>query len=428
MTRKTAITTLIIVAIIAVSIVSYLIFSDSGSQKDNGNRVTLTGDDGATFFPIIDTPSTSTTRDSSTSSTHSPSQPISTLRQVTDKPVAGYTTFDRTKTIVVTPTDSTATSTLEREITEVIYRYVERSTGNIYETLSDNSAISRITNTTIPKIYQATFFNDGDGVILRYLDSNSLIETFVANITTQATSTEIAGDESEFSDLQGIFLAKGIPSIVKSSTNDTFFYTLGRDGFVFDANSPANKTQILNSPITSWKLDWNSDDITLITKPSAGVNGIVFNLDPVSGYLEQVFDDKNGLTGKRSADGTKLLYSENKNDEVHLSVYDLNEKKTTNLNFKTLSDKCVWSRESNNIFYCAIPENLNVGNYPDKWYQGKTSFNDKLYKINIISNKIDRLDGLVGNFDIINMQLTEKEDYLLFVNKKDLTLWSLDIK
>ena len=114
-------------------------------------------------------------------------------------------------------------------------------------------------------------------------------------------------------------------------------------------------------------------------------------------------------------------------------LYDITKKKYFALNLATIvGDKCVWSQKNTTDLYCAIPKNLIRGNFPDVWYQGKYAFNDNIIKIDTetfaTKNLLEANTETKNDLDITNLQLSPNEDYLMFMNKSDLILWSLDIK
>ena len=69
---------------------------------------------------------------------------------------------------------------------------------------------------------------------------------------------------------------------------------------------------------------------------------------------------------------------------------------------------------------------------PDDWYKGKVSFNDSIWKINTTTGLVEMFYNFnrnkFGSFDLIDLSLTEGDEFMLFKNKKDLTLWSLNLK
>jgi len=158
----------------------------------------------------------------------------------------------------------------------------------------------------------------------------------------------------------------------------------------------------------------------------------MFTLNTSSGSFTKVIDDKNGLTTLMSPSGRYILYSESRNANVDLFIRDTENNTDTSLNVETLPEKCVWSNTKETIIYCAIPAPLIRGAYPENWYLGIGSFNDNIWQIDIESQEYDLLLSefreIEDSFDIINPQLTPEDDHFIFMNKKDLSLWSYRLK
>ena len=76
---------------------------------------------------------------------------------------------------------------------------------------------TRVTNTTIPKIYEAIWGNNENSLLLRYLrDDGETIETF--------TSKVIEGADGKEGSLLGTFLPSDIKSVAVSPKKDKIFY------------------------------------------------------------------------------------------------------------------------------------------------------------------------------------------------------------
>ncbi|KKQ73792.1 MAG: hypothetical protein US96_C0052G0001, partial [Candidatus Woesebacteria bacterium GW2011_GWB1_38_5b] len=97
----------------------------------------------------------------------------------------------------------------------------------------------------------------------------------------------------------------------------------------------------------------------------------------------------------------------------------------------TLPEKCVELKDKNPTFYCAVPNQLPAGNYPDVWYKGLVSTEDFIEKIDL-SNDIfygvaDLTDLSGQKIDVIDPMLSPDESHLIFRNKIDGYLWLLRI-
>jgi hypothetical protein len=438
MKRKTAIIILMVIVVIAALVVAYLTFF-AGKNK-NGQDIDIPTQPDQNFFPIGGDSDNNDNFEPNNNDNNFGGLNIPKLRQLYAEPAAGFGVFER----IVGPEEIPANENPNlfdedpnanaATSSQTVYFITDRANGNIYETTSTNLNLKRLTNTTIPQIRESIFFDDGMGVIMRYLDEANIV-TYVANLTEpeSTSSGENTSDQidNSFYEISGVFLDENITSIAKSRNTDDVFYSLfNGSGYIIDAKNPAATIQVLDIPISRWSVDWSFDDINLSVPATYAEDGVVFELDPTSGVLRKILDDNAGLTGKENLNGTKALYSSIVNNTVRTSVYDLENKVVLILSIRTLAEKCIWSHNSANVLYCAVPLNVDQQELPDSWYQGVVSFDDTLVKIDLENNTLTELEGLDEsgqNFDIIDLQLSQEEDYIIFQNKKDLTIWSLDI-
>ncbi len=99
--------------------------------------------------------------------------------------------------------------------------------------------------------------------------------------------------------------------------------------------------------------------------------------------------------------------------------------------FRTTTDKCVWSKLNPSEVYCAVPTEIPTGIYPDDWYRGNVQFADQIWHLDTVTGEVHIIANLLSLsnelIDVINPELDPKENFLYFMNKRDLTLWSLDL-
>ena len=332
--------------------------------------------------------------------------PVPKLRQISPFPVAGAITIEGKEDTVI--------------------RFIERETGNVFDTTTTSLAQTRISNTTIPRIQDAIWVSGGEALVIRYFDEeNENIENFYAELT------ESDGEEKS---LVGSFLKRNIHGLTYSESKDKIFYLEGSSGSVAGTVSdPDGKraVRILNYPISEWLSQWVSGNIiSLTTKPSYLATGYMYFLNSSTESFRKIFSGKDGLTTLVDTDIDFVIYSESLRNGIVFGVKDLNSGEETVLPVKTLPEKCVWSKKESGIVYCAVPNTIESGQYPDIWYQGLISFSDSIWKIDINAGSADIIidpeneNGI--RIDAIKLSLTEKEGYLTFINKKDSTLWSLE--
>jgi hypothetical protein len=151
-----------------------------------------------------------------------------------------------------------------------------------------------------------------------------------------------------------------------------------------------------------------------------------------TGTKLKIMTDILGLTGLMSHDGTMVLASAAERRGIASATYSIKDKKLSTLSISTLSDKCAWSRSEKNVAYCGVPTAVQNGVYPDDWYQGIVSFDDRLWMIDTETNEADLIldpSTEVGiDMDMIKIDTDASGAHLIFTNKKDSSLWVLDLK
>ncbi|MEI8175101.1 MAG: hypothetical protein WCG28_04085 [bacterium] len=308
--------------------------------------------------------------------------------------------------------------------------YVERATGNIYQTFADKIDERKFTTTIIPQVYDAYIGENGESAVMRYLKPDGKTIATFAGITPKEI---LGGDTSLLSEVRGSFLPENITDISLSPDGLSMFYLFDIENSavgVIASSSGDKKNQIFSSPFTEWLSQWpNERMLTLTTKPSFGTEGFMYSIDPTVKKLTKVLSGIKGLATLTSPSGKLVLYN---NNNLSLRVYNIDTKDSMSLGIKTMPEKCVWNTTSTTL-YCAVPKYIDGTNYPDIWYQGETSFSDNLWKVNIETGSTTMLADPTSftkgeEVDGIKLSLDSGENYLFFVNKKDSFLWELNLK
>lgn len=362
---------------------------------------------------------------------------IPKLRQISENPVSGAGTFEKND--------------------ETIIRYIEKATGHVFETQTLSLSKKRITKTTFPKSYEGLWGEKEDSLIIRSLkDGTDVIQTVFAKILNQGsvgtTTSKIAStstqtiasddlksqDDSENSLLELVitYLPLNIKEIAISPKKNKIFTitntnNLG-EGSISNLDG-SSSTKIWSSQLKEWLVSWPKDDTLLLsTKPSYTVPGYLYTLNTKNGKSERIIGNIYGMTALANSDFSKIAVSQSDGNGLNLFFYYVKDNYFLSSSKTTLPEKCVWSKLDSSIIYCGIPVNIEKGGYPDAWYQGIVSFSDNIWKINTKTQSADLLATLKDlsgkEIDTVNFLLTTKEDFLLFRNKKDSVLWSLDIR
>jgi len=376
------------------------------------------------------------------------------LIKVSSFPIAGFGVFNKERFIdvpevspaIVAPTTETINTTNiptigENKIpeikptpppTEIIpaVKYVEKATGNIYQTYADKIDERKLSSNIIPTVYES-FFGFGkttESVIMRYLQDNNVIQTFIRTLPKQILGGDIVEDNST----PGSFLPENITDLSISPDASQIFYLFNTQTSSVGITTSSvgdKKTQVFNSPFTEWLSQWpNNKMITLTTKPSYNVPGYIYAVDPTKKDFNRILGGINGLTTLTSPNGKMVLYS---NNNLSLYIYDIENKNSRELGLNTLPEKCVWNKMSE-IIYCAVPKDIPLGQYPDSWYMGEVSFSDDIWQIDIASGNTTLIlnpTDVQGGEEIDGIKLTidDNQDYLFFMNKKDSYLWEYSL-
>jgi hypothetical protein len=290
--------------------------------------------------------------------------------------------------------------------------FVDQASGNFY--LYQNGEKSRLTNKTIPRIKGVAVA--GNKIVLKTLNEDGGLIFYLTQISS-TSSPELSLKELE----------SNIIEIIASPDQKQFFKLLQLDngvvGYLTDLNLK-NKTKVFESPLSEWVIDWPSlNFITTTSKPSSGISGSSYLIDTKTGKSRTLISNQPGLMVKAySID--KMLFSTNQNNKT--SSFTKNKDVITNINLKTLADKCTWDK--NGIYAtCAVPNSL-TGTIPDDWYQGRISFNDSFWDISPTSGEVyslfEDLNKKSPKIDAFNLK--EDGNLIYFTNKLDGSLWVLN--
>lgn len=344
---------------------------------------------------------------------------IPKLRQLSDAPVAGSRAFEQTGTAIRAGT--------------TIFRWIDRATGHIYEARSNDATELRVSNTTIPSVQEGFFSDDGQSVVVRYLKGdNDTVETLVGQIAsvTEKTSNGYVYNETK---LVTRYLEPNILAAGDSAQPNRYFTLLSglNGGSIVAVGDYATGTPkaIFESPLAQWAVSWAKEKLAIQTKAGSDDAGFLFFVN-AAGDREKVIENRQGLTTLVNPDATRILFSETVNNDLRLWVKNLEDGSERMLELRTLPEKCAWSLEDESVVVCGAPDFYVRGPYPTNWYQGRFSFDDNIWAINVDSESYELLyDTRVGQetFDIWRPSVSPNGGFLLFQNKRDLSLWSLDL-
>lgn len=348
------------------------------------------------------------------------------LRKIYDKPVGGMG----------------ATSTAS---TTSVVHFIDRGTGYVYEANNSSLDLLKLSNTTIPRVYETFWQGNMKSFIIRTIkEGEEQVGTLYADLnrvvpqvsTTTASSSDSDLLTSTAYEVKGRYMTSNILEIAASPKNDKIFELVNEKdrgvGYVSSFDEKTHK-KVFDSPMTQLNIDWPEENtIIMSTKGTAYGPGYVYALDLKKGSFNKILNGIRGLSAKMNHDASMLLYTQSKTDgTLGTYVKKMKDGSIQELVVKTIADKCAWGTVQKQYLYCAVPNRFPDGSYPDDWYTGRASFTDQIWRVNsvtgevlLLANPVDLASTLI---DITNPVLDPKENTLYFINKKDLSLWSLDL-
>jgi hypothetical protein len=305
-------------------------------------------------------------------------------------------------------------------------RYTDRATGHIYDINPRTLEKVKIANITQPKIYEAFFKADGSGVIYRSLedDGDEIINTSIDLTPPKGTSTEALYTETP------TILRGDIRNIAVSNSGKIAFVSHDDRGVFLSQFNGVSPQKLFASNFTNWLIYWTTNSIILTTKPSTYTYGFSYKLNPSTGLLSKIAGPLYGLNLLINQSENKAVFSYLDGSLIRTIYKDLQTDFQSELP-STFAEKCIWSHKQTSVVYCASPAGGVSAGEPDLWYQGKSHYLDQIWVINpettLDEILIDPKKDFNVDIDVVDPFLTPDEDYLIFTNKNDLSLWALKL-
>ena len=308
---------------------------------------------------------------------------------------------------------------------EIFVRYIDRATGHIYDTNLATLTKTKVTNQTLPKIYEAYFRPDGNAVLLRSLKNDSDV---VENLTLTLTPPKGTSTDTLYA-VSSTLLRGDIGSVTAGVDNSLLYALRDTSSIVSSTFSGTGVKTLFTSPFTDWRLATAGNNLVVYTKASANMHGFAYTLNTSSRAFTKILGPLNGLIAIPNTAGNRVLYSYVENDKTRLFAKNLTNNTLTEILPVTLAEKCVWSVKKAGIFFCGAPINEPGIGEPDSWYRGATHFSDRIWLFDtnteIAQSLAEPKTALGVDIDIVELKLSPDEDYLIFTNKNDLSLWAL---
>lgn len=346
-------------------------------------------------------------------STRAPNAPTGTpvvvsarLVQISTGPVA-------VGEVVVNKKPANASST-----PEVTVSYIERQSGNVFSYTASTKSLTRVNNKTIPGIQSASWLPDASAAFVRYLSGNGL--STINTYSLAATSSN------------GFFLPQNLSDVAVSPAG-ILTLSSGVNGSIASLThiDGTHATTLFATPLTSIRVSFaGKNQYLAYSKPSATLAGDAF-LVSSAGHFSRIAGPQNGLVALASPLGKWVLVSYTDGNAMQMKLVDTATGISLPLPVATIADKCVWAADDASV-YCGIPMSPSTSSmYPDDWYQGAISFNDRIWKIDVAGRYaqlvLDFSSANKGSLDAVSLAINPTNTMLVFVNKNDGSLWGYSL-
>lgn len=301
-------------------------------------------------------------------------------------------------------------------------RFIERSTGYLFESDTLTGKTLRLTNTLIPRIHEAVFTGTGIPAIQRI--EGDRVQT--STLTYRATSTPEAFGNIEVTSL-------GAVSHIAVHPKKEELMSLVGDGKEFvlirSSWSGGRPERAYSSSLRDWRIVWLEDNSVILSQaPASGIPGSAFRLE--EGALIPIIRSIPGLTLlPKSKSGPLLISSDS--GAVSLGSRGNIASSTVTLPIRTVADKCVWSPGAQAIAYCAVPERIPSQEFLNDWYQGRIHTSDSWWRIDASLGTVEPLFSSASmnvSVDVEKPVINDTGEYIAFRNAYDKSVWVLRIK
>ena len=356
------------------------------------------------------------------------------LRQISFEPVSGFTFYATTSTSTRVTSDPERGQVVQEYLaTSTAVRFQERATGHVYDVFEFIESPLKVSNITIQKVYTTTFTNNrNDFLMMSASQNNEQVKTTFGRIIPAKAETATASSTEQ------IVEQKNISSVVNDLAYLPFINKIaysvkkeiGSEIYTADPQR-ASEALLTTLPFNEFTIDpLNNTEVMIQTKASATSPGYSYTLNLTTGRLNKIIGDIAGLLTKISPDLKYYLYSQSDQSSPILRGYNTETDVTFRIGIHTIPEKCLFSPKNSALAYCFGSTAYAPALYPDDWYKGRVFNRDNLYTIDFKTGFVESVYVFENDlsFDAYNPQLTFNDESILFQNKYDLTLWSIDLE
>jgi len=315
--------------------------------------------------------------------------------------------------------------------TSSLVRFVERSTGHVFDADPETGNVIRRTNTLMPKIYDV--YVQGETIIERFIKDDAAV-TFVGLFGTTTEDGLVA--------LEGVNLGADVSDIALSAASELVFLSSDTAGthLVRSQLDGTGAKEMLSLAAGDFRLVLLPDGrMILIERAASGISGNAYEVS-TNGALTPLAREIPGLTLLPRAGSSALLIGSDSGSGLSLSVRPSITGTTLTLPIETIAEKCAWAPGTSEknasstsahtlAAYCAVPQSPTGTNFLNNWYRGTVHTTDAWYVIDGSAGEAEPFFAMnnVVAIDAGRPMIDENGNYMVFLNASDQSLWLLRI-
>lgn len=297
-----------------------------------------------------------------------------------------------------------------------LVRFVERSTGHVFDADPESGTVMRRTNTRIPEIYEATI--GSSMILLRSLDEGGGVRTLAGTLGTTT--------ENGFLPITTIDI--GITGdILVTDESLTFIAQTPRGGSIVRLqNDETTPDEVAAIGIERATLLTLNGRVAFVEPAASGVLGNAYAITGTT--LTPIARATPGLTVATHPSRDASLIGSDTGSSLHLSLQNGDANRLP-LSLATVAEKCVWSPGSALRAFCATPRENPGVNFLDNWYRGRVHTRDVWYSVDAGKGTAEVFFemGDEKEIDVERPQIDASSSFILFQNMRDKSLWLLRI-
>lgn len=294
--------------------------------------------------------------------------------------------------------------------------YIERSSGHLMQSDLDGANETTLVNLTVLETFDGLWSPSKTRVELSYHE-NGTVKRFVEGTATGTPARFLPADTQSF-------------AWSPDNTRLAYLQTTGRQtNLVLADQNGRGAAVVFSTPVPDFTLVWPAKNtLLLVSRPSGLAPSLLMRFDISSRSANPILGGARGVVVLPLADASGFVFSQStdQGSAEALNRYSFKDGGVTPLGITTIAEKCVASADSKTL-YCGVPAGTIGAPSPDAWYRGAVSFSDDIIALNLISGAITTLTERQADLDVISPFAAPDGSYLFFQNKKDGTLWRLEL-